>query len=480
MKEKNKQMDRRQFLGQSSCAGLGYLTFMNTLLNFKAVNAASISNASISSSNDYKAVVCILFAGGADSYNMLIPHEQMKYNEYAATRSGLAIPRADILQLKSNTPNDPAQDFGLHPSMSEIRDLFDQDKAALLTNVGTLLNTTTTKTTVQNNIDVPLGLYSHSDQIEQWQTGLPSERSSVGWAGKMADIIGSCNTNQNISMNLSMAGPNIFQTGHDTVEYSMTPILGSSGIRGYDAESNFVLSQIRTRTIDSLIAHQYQDIFKQTYMDVIKGARDAHIQFQEALSFATDFTPGLFPGSFLGNALQTIARTIDVQNELGFKRQVFYVVYGGWDHHNELLNSQSAMLTEVSQAIGAFVEGLEIVGKQDDVLTMTISEFGRTLSWNGNGSDHAWGGNAMVFGGQNLLNGGQIYGNYPSLALDSSIDTGGGVLIPSTSTDEYFAEVAKWFGVSPLDLNSIFPNLGEFYDTLSQNYPIGFISNSLL
>lgn len=478
MKDQIKDIGRRQFLGQASCAGLGYLTFMNSLLNFKALNAASISNASVSSSNDYKAIVCILFAGGTDSYNMLIPHEQMKYNEYAATRSGLAIPHSNLLQLKRNTASDPAKDFAVHPNMTEIRDLFDQDKAAMLTNVGTLLNTTTTKNTAINNVDVPLGLYSHSDQIEQWQTGVPSVRSSVGWAGKMADIIGSCNTNENISMNLSMAGPNIFQTGNNTVEYSMTPRTGSSGISEYNPQSNFILHEIRTRTIDSLIAHQYQDIFKQTYTEVLRGARDAHVQFQDALANATEFPAGYFPGTFLGSSLETIARTIDVHDEMGFKRQVFYVVFGGWDHHNELLQTQAGMLTQVSQAIGSFINGLELIGKQDEVLTMTISEFGRTLGWNGNGSDHAWGGNSMVFGGQNLLNGGKIYGSYPSLELDSPIDVGGGVLIPGLSTDEYFSEVAKWFGVSPLDLNSIFPNLGEFYDSFSQNYPIGFISNS--
>ncbi len=476
MKDSIKDIGRRQFLGQASCAGLGYLTFMNTLLNFKALNAAAISNASVATGNEYKAIVCILLAGGSDSYNMLIPHEQMKYDEYATTRSGLAIPRSNLLQLKRNTASDPAKEFAVHPSMTEIRDLFDQNKAAMLTNVGTLLNTTTDKNKVLNNIDVPLGLYSHSDQIEQWQTGIPSARSSVGWAGKMADIIGSCNSNQNISMNLSMNGPNIFQTGNNTVEYSMSPGTGSVGIADYNPQSNFILSEIRTRTIDSLIAHQYQDIFKQTYIDVIKGARDAHVQFQDALSNAIAFTPGLFPGGYLGSAMETIARTIDVHSVLGFKRQVFYVVFGGWDHHNELLQTQAGMLSQLSQAIGSFMAGLDLVGKQDDVLTMVISEFGRTLGWNGNGSDHAWGGNSMVFGGQNLLNGGKIFGSYPSLEADSPIDVGGGVLIPSLSTDEYFGEVAKWFGVSPSDLNSIFPNLGEFYDSTSSNYPIGFIN----
>ncbi len=470
-----KPISRRNFLGQASCAGLGYMTFMNSFLNLKALNAAAISNATVNDCSGYKAIVCILFAGGCDSYNMLAPWELSRHMEYVATRSGLAIPRNELLRLKAGTPGHAARDFAVHPSMPEVRDLFDQNKMAFLANTGTLLNNTTTKATFNSGTDLPIGLFSHSDQIQQWQTGIPSVRSSKGWAGRMADIIGSCNANQNISMNLSLSGTNIFQTGNETIEYALDPFSGSVGIDNYDPNSTWNFRESRTQAIDSLLAQQYQNIFDKSYMDVIMNAKDAHVEFQAALQNSVEFDPTLFPDTYFGSSLEMIAKTIDVKDDLDFNRQVFYIVYGGWDHHDELLNNQTAMLGEISQGLSAFMTGLEQIGHEDDVLTMTISEFGRTLASNGNGSDHAWGGNAMVMGGPNLINGGQIYGDYPSLALNTDIELGRGVLIPQQSTDEYFAEVAKWFGVTGQDLDIIFPNLHEFYSSSSSDNPIGFL-----
>ncbi len=471
-----KNINRRQFIGQASCAGLGYLSFMNSFLNLKAMNAAAIDNSS-TAGDGYKAIVCILLAGGNDSYNMLVPHEELRYNEYLSTRSGLALPRQDLLRLKLGEAGHPARDFGVHPSMTEVRDLFDDDKLAFISNVGTLLNTSTTKQDVYDGIDLPIGLFSHSDQIQQWQTGIPNQRGNKGWAGKIADLIGSCNNNQNISMNLSLSGSNIFQTGNNAVEYAIDPYQGSVGMTNYDPDSDWIFREMMTKGIDSLVEHQHQDIFKRTHINVIRNARDAHVEFQDALSGSHVFGEEDFPDTYLGASMEMIARTISVRSTLDFDRQIFYLVYGGWDHHDEVLNNQVAMLGQVSEALGAFMGGLEEIGVADDVLTMTISEFGRTLTWNGNGSDHAWGGNAMVMGGPNLVNGGQIYGDYPSLALGTDIEIGSGVLIPQLSTDEYFAEVAKWFGVSSSQLSTIFPNIGEFYDPFSTQLPIGFLNS---
>ena len=167
-----------------------------------------------------------------------------------------------------------------------------------------------------------------------------------------------------------------------------------------------------------------------------------------------------------------IARTISVQQTLNVQRQIFFVDYGGWDHHDEVLQSQQDMLGVVSNALGEFNAALQEINMADQVTTFTISEFGRTLTSNGNGTDHAWGGNVMVMGGS--VKGGQVYGTYPSLQLESDIEVGGGVLIPSTSADQYFAEMAMWFGVSPGDLNLIFPNLSNFYS--GTGAPLGFLN----
>jgi uncharacterized protein (DUF1501 family) len=111
------------------------------------------------------------------------------------------------------------------------------------------------------------------------------------------------------------------------------------------------------------------------------------------------------------------------------------------------------------------------LGKQ--VTTSSLSEFSRTLTSNGNGTDHAWGGNVMVMG-EDVI-GKRIYGEYSTLALGSSMEVGIGVMIPQVSSDEYFAELALWFGVSPSELSNIFPTLTNFYQP-GANPPIGFLN----
>lgn len=495
----HKQLGRRQFIGQASCAGLGSLTFMNTLLNLKGIQSAAISNSAVAENfNDYKAIVCILLAGGNDSHNMLVPYDNSSYNAYVDARSGLysdgglALGKPPVynngnLVVGSNLQagylsnySKNGKTFAIHPQMTRVKQLFENGRLAFLANTGTKIIPNTTKSHYENNQFMPLGLFSHSDQIQQWQTGLPHERSSKGWAGKMADLIGDCNSNQNISMNVSLSGSNIFQTGDVTVEYAIDPFYGPVGMDGYNPDAMYLTETLRTQAINSLIEQYYQDIFKSTYMDVVRNARDGFIEFNAALESSIMFGQNEFPDTYFGAAMEMIARSIDIRNILGFKRQVFYVTVGGWDHHDEVLNNQNEMLAMVSDALGAFQDamGPGKVNLENNVLTMFISEFGRTIRSNGNGSDHGWGGNTIVMGGPNLLNGGEIYGEYADMDLDNNpinVDDSGR-FIPDLSTDEYFAEVAKWFGVANSDLTTLFPNLGNFYDPNSSSLPIGFLN----
>ena len=480
---------RREFLGQASCAGLGYFTFLNTLLNLRSLNAAAISNSDVSGGSGYKAIVCILLAGGNDSFNMLMPYDDPSHTDYTNIRAGLytdggdglAIPKSMLTNTKlSYTAN--GKEWALHPSMVPIKNLFESNKVALLSNIGTL-SQPTSLAQYDSKTNLPLGLFSHSDQIEEWQTGLPHARSVKGWGGKMADLIRDCNTNQNISMNVSLSGANLWQQGDETVEYSISSKSGPIGIKDYDPQSTNFLRSVRTSAIDGLLSNEYQNIFKQTYSDVISGARDSFIQFDYALQNSIQFADTEFPDNNLGDALKMIARVIDIRNQLQFQRQTFFVTVGGWDHHDEVITRQEGLLGMVSGALEAFQTALGPgkVDVENDVLTMIISEFGRTLSSNGNGSDHAWGGNTLVMGGPNLVDGGKIYGNYPSMSEsnpDPHLIARRGRFIPTLSTDEYFAEVARWFGVPNSDLHLLFPNIGNFYDTASNINPIGFLKST--
>jgi uncharacterized protein (DUF1501 family) len=171
-----------------------------------------------------------------------------------------------------------------------------------------------------------------------------------------------------------------------------------------------------------------------------------------------------------------IATTIAAREALGMRRQTFFVNTGGWDHHDEVLVNQQNMLPVISQALSEFQSAMEELGIADQVTTFTASDFGRTLSSNGRGSDHAWGGNHLVMGG--AVAGGDMYGSYPSLYSGNPLDTGRGRLIPTTSVDELFAELALWFGVPEPDLELVLPNVRRFYPAGSVTPPLGFMSAS--
>jgi len=456
-------INRRKFIGQASCAAVTSTTLFSTLANLKFMNAASISNSATIAGGDYKALVCILLSGGTDSHNMLIPTDSVEYGHYQNTRSSVAIPLNQVQRLNG-------VDYGVHPSMTGIQQLFNNNILSFISNIGTLLQPMSKDEVFQNEQLLPLGLFSHSDQVQQWQTSLPHQRSSIGWGGKIADLLGSENTNDKISLNISLAGSNVFQTGNNSVEYTIHPEEGAIGIYNYKSPDGGDIGTIKDVAVDNVIDANYQDIYKKTYIDVLKTSRDAYVEFSEAIDNSTDLS-GVFDETDLAKQLEMVARTISVRSNLGMSRQIFFVEMGGWDHHDELLQSQAGMLNELSSAMSQFSNALDIIGMQDCVTTFTNSEFGRTLTWNGNGTDHAWAGNVMIMGGP--VQGGQVFGQYPSLELNSEYELGGGgIMLPTTSVDEYFAELALWFGVSRSDIRTIFPNAGNFFDVDTET-PIG-------
>jgi len=464
-------MSRRNFLGTASCAAIGSTTFLTSLLNLGVANSlAGMTQASNSTNSDYKALVCILLAGGNDSFNMLIPRNGSHYTEYASTRSNLALPQGDLLPLNFTDHN--GKQFGLHPSMPEVQSLFNNNKLAFVSNVGTLVEPTSKTQYLNKSVPVPVGLLSHADQIQQWQTSIPQTRSSKGWGGRMADILQAGNDNQNISLNISLSGTNIFQVGNQSTEYAIRAAAGGSvGINVLEGTS--ALDLALKNGAESLLAQQYQDIFKSTFTNKIKDAQTSHEVFSAAINQAPLLNTSFSDNGVSAN-MELIAKTIAVRDILNVKRQTFFIAFGGWDHHDGVLDNQVAMLSVVSKALAEFQSAMEELGLADCVTTFTTSDFGRTLTSNGNGSDHAWGGNVMVMG--DSVNGGQVFGEYPSLLLNGKDDVGGAILLPSISTDEYFAELSKWFGVENGDLSYVLPNISNFYDPNSASLPIGFMN----
>ncbi len=456
-------ISRRKFLGQASCATVGYTTLLSTLVNLKSMNAMAIDNSMVIGSGDYKALVCVMLGGGNDSFNMLIPTNQTQYDTYANVRTNLAIPQADILGLNG-------VEYGLHPALQGMQSLYNNETLSFISNVGTLIEPVTKDEVWNNDTKLPLGLFSHSDQTRQWQTGLPHERSSVGWGGKIADLIGDQNNNQNISMNLSLNGGNVFQTGGNTVPYTLDRNEGSVGIIGY--ENNWIFNEARSQGIDNMLDAQYEDLFKKTYVDVIKIAKDANIQVTEALNSLPEMSTSFSDNDF-STSLSMVAKMIASRDILDVKRQIFFVEFGGWDHHDEVIDAQNEMYGILGNGLQEFNNAMTELNMNDCVTTFSLSEFGRTMTSNGNGTDHGWGGNVFAMGGP--VRGGRIFGTYPDLALNSDLEIGGGVYLPTTSCDEYFSELALWLGVTPSSLVDLFPNVGNFYSPGSGTLPIGFL-----
>jgi len=288
----------------------------------------------------------------------------------------------------------------------------------------------------------------------------------------MADILHTLNENQNLSMNISLSGRNVFQSGDRVVEYAIRNT-GVEGVRGFSGGRSGLLNRIRSQAVDNLLSQEYSNIFSAAYAEMNKKTRAASDDFAYAINGLNPFNTG-FSESKLSQDLEMVAKVMATRSELSMKRQTFFINYGGWDHHSNLLSSQETMLSNLDQAIGEFYTVLEEMGMSDKVTLFTISDFGRTLTSDNSGTDHAWGGNAMVFGG--AVNGNAIYGRYPLLHMNDNpfVTSGRGSVIPGVSTDEYFAEMALWFGLPPAHLQDVLPNLGNFYTYSNHQMPLGF------
>jgi uncharacterized protein (DUF1501 family) len=481
-------LSRRRFMGQANCALVSAIPLLNTLLNLRLAGTVAAQGTGAG----YRALVCLFAGGGNDTFNVLSPYSGTSpsgadaYNEYVASRDDLALTHAQQIQVTPD--NTPGRTFGVHSLMPNLASLFSQQKAAFVANVGTLVEPVMNRTEVATSAKrLPLGLYSHSDQAEQWQTSVPHSRSGIGWAGRMMDLIKGLNAEQRISMNISLDGSNVWQSGVSGAEYAVIPsniedgtggAIALSGYRkGYG--SNTTMLNASATAVDGQLALTYKNLLQETFIKKRKEALEAY----EIYFAATAGTlPGnvTWPNTALARQLRQVCITIMGRAAMGASRQTFFVGNGGWDHHSDTLLRQSEMLPEVDAAIGAFQAQLVALGVENDVTLFSASDFGRTLTSNGRGSDHAWGGNAFVIGGS--VKGRRIYGQYPSLAVNPEsgggsnvLDTGRGRLIPTTSCDAYFSELALWLGVERGQLPLVLPNIANFISTTGTAAPVGFL-----
>ncbi len=474
---------RRQFLGQAACASLANTSIMSTLLSLKMANKAVAQTAE--NATDRKTLVCLFLHGGIDSYNMLVPNDA-RYTDYAASRTDLALSQGSLLPLSQRSLAGgilgDSTLYGLHPSMGELQSLFnglapgaedEQRRLAYITNLGTLIEPTTMAEYQSGSVQIPKALFSHSDQIEQWQTALPQGGTNLtGWAGRIADVLHDTANADKTSMSISFSGNNTFQVGNTTQQFVMTPG-GALTFSDAGQSDSWHPAVAKNVGLNTLLDQEYANLMETAFVQLTESSVEQQQFVQgEFDSFDDNSVATAFPNSWLGQQLYGALKTIALREQLGLTRQTIFVSMGGWDHHSELLDTQSGMLAALSPAMSAFQLALEELGLQDSVITYTASDFGRTLRSNGRGTDHAWGGNQMVMGGP--VNGGQVYGTFPDLLLDGSDDVGrGGRLLPTTPIDNLFGELLHWFGVSTTDIHTILPNYANFNP--GSDLPIGFL-----
>lgn len=478
MDHHDKTNERRRFLAGAGRIALGSAAAMATMGQLQMVQAATRP------SDKYKALVCIYLFGGNDSFNMVVPRTTSAYATYQSARPALAIPQADLLAI---TPQAGSQgiDWGLHPSMPELRALFENGRAALIGNIGPLV-TPTTRTTYQNrSVPLPPELFSHVDQ-QAYSMSMGSETSArPGWGGRLADRLRAAGYGSSLGLpiGLTLSGANAWLAGSESGMYT----LGSSGPTRLDSSLRTASDArgLARRTAFSQLLDAAQRDGSALVREHGRMSRRA-IDFSESVFNAINAVPALstaFPTDAqgritrFGDVLRTVARTIAARGALGQRRQIFFIGLGGWDTHDAQPTNHPGLLAQVSQGLNAFYNATVELGVADSVTTFTMSDFGRTLNNNGDGTDHGWGGHAWMVGGDVV--GRRIFGTMPEYALGSARDVGRGRMIPTTPVEQLGSTLARWFGLGLSDANEIFPNLRNF-GTGGDYLPMLASTNALL
>ena len=346
-----------------------------------------------------------------------------------------------------------------------MKSLFDSEDAAFVCNIGPLIELTTKDQYLNQSVALPPQLFSHNDQQDQWLTLKGKAQSKTGWAGRMADMIRNNVAGQQMATNASLFGTNTFQSADETVAYVMGPD-GPQQFAYMSSDPNAGILYDQGQAFGRIVDANYGSIYERGFSAVQRRAIDsAEIVTAATRSTEAQAVTAYFPQqgplrTQLVVQLETVAKLIAARDQLQMERQIFFVAAGGFDSHDNQNADQPVLLADLSESIAAFRAATNGIGVGDSVTTFTQSDFGRTLTSNGDGSDHAWGGNQLIVGGSIL--GRELYGTYPVLELGGNDDIGGGRMIPTTSADQYAATLAKWFGIPDIDLDIVAPNIDNF------------------
>ena len=512
-------LSRRRFLSQVGCGAMGITGIVNTLAHLRLMQGALNAQGG---GGGYKALVCVFLAGGNDSNNMLIPltgtarsHYQGAGTANTPGRGTLTIPTGEMHPLTTVpahiTAASPISNylgtFGLHPQLGDMSDMFNDGELAFVANVGTLTRPGITRANYASSSRPPQ-LFSHSDQVTQWQSSIPDRPFRSGWGGRIADYLNPLHNpgEGNASMSISISGVNSFQTSGSgqVTPYVMTSngvvSLGGYGTNYASAvnnpatlfeDGNYKSNDpgYRLRTFERIMRYTNDSLMENAYNNVVTNARLTEGMVGTALAttaaggastldshFANAFAGAEVPlNNAFTNQMKLVARLISGRSALGNNRQIFFVQLGGFDTHTTQIpngnpaGGHTGLMNTLNRTLKGFRDALVAEGSWDSVVAFSASDFTRTFTANkadnSAGSDHAWGGHHFVMGGP--VEGGRIYWKFSVLltgTITNSMDATGasGRWIPSTSVDQYSAVLGNWLGVPNDAIGDIFPNLGRF------------------
>lgn len=423
-----------------------------------ALNLAAIGTASAQTVTDYRAIVCLFFFGGNDHTNTIIPYDPAEHTAYVNARQSIAF-AYDALTPTATAPvaSQGGRPFAFHPALSAFKSLYDQGKLAVVANVGPLVMPTTLAQYRGRSVPLPPKLFSHNDQQSVWQANQPvGEGARLGWGGRLGDLLASQN-GQTIFTCISASGNAVFMSGQEVIQYQV----GSNGSIAFNALSgNLYGSASAGNAYRRVITRSSAHLFESQLGQVVTRSIGANAALSASLPPASSFTLPIPANNGLANQLNVVARIIAGRGGLAANRQVFFVSAGGFDNHDFLLNDHNLRMQSVNAAVNAFYQWLQQLQMENNVTLFTASDFGRTLTSNGDGSDHGWGAHHFVLGG--AVQGGTIYGTFPQVTFNTNEDVGQGSLLPTTSVDQYAATLGRWLGVADDRMAEVLPNIGNF------------------